>query len=137
MEHLSVMHVDKNTLPNLQKRLAIDVVCWVGATAALAWYHMPEVAAVVGATGIMYLRWAFKKYKVKKAQILIAMEMIADMERQLERRANMTEEEIAAEDKESAKEMLRIIFGTDDEDEIVRMMKEEEEKEQKDLDPKQ
>lgn len=47
---------------SLAVRLFLDIVCWVGTTLALWFYNYPNAAAVVGATGTLYLAWAFRRY---------------------------------------------------------------------------
>ena len=47
--------------------LILDVICWTGATLALWFYNYPTIAALVGATGFVYLRNAFARYQQIRA----------------------------------------------------------------------
>lgn len=65
-------------LSDLRLRIWLDAICWIGATLFLGLYlEWTTTAAIVGASGILYLKAAIGIYRSAKAKVAKAVRELA------------------------------------------------------------
>ncbi len=63
-------------LRKLKLRLGLDAFLWVALVAALVWYSFPVLGALAGATGALYLKWAWGRYKRARGNMLAGLQFL-------------------------------------------------------------
>ncbi len=63
-------------LRKLKLRLGLDAFLWVALVAALVWYSFPVLGALAGATGALYLKWAWGRYKRVRGNMMAGLQFL-------------------------------------------------------------
>ena len=63
-------------LRRLKLRLGLDALLWAALTAGLVWFGYPIPGALAGATGALYLKWAWGRYKRARGNMLAGLQFL-------------------------------------------------------------